>query len=92
MLNFIVDYVDARGNNIHNSFQAIADNKWIAFSKIIRELFLQGCIPISIIRIIGNYTFEQLEELAKNRVCIPFEVMYYNHRLFSSSRVGAEPQ
>ncbi len=82
MLSFIVDYKDACGNNMHNSFQAIADNKWIAFARIIRELFLKGCIPTSIIRIIGNYTFEQLEELADNRVFVPFEIMYYNHNLF----------
>ncbi len=92
MFNFIVDYKDAHGKNMHNSFQAITSNKWIACARIVRELFLQDCVPISIIRILGNYTFVQLEELAENRVFVPFEVMYYNHRLFSSSLFGTEPQ
>jgi len=68
MLSFLVDYVDSAGVAWHRSFQVDAGRQYRrqAVAAICRRLEAQGCKPMLIAFLHGDYTFEELEEICTN--------------------------
>lgn len=68
MLNYFVGYFDPAGVAMQRTYQANAgrEHHRLAAAEISKQLKAEGCIPELIVRIPGDYSLTELEQLCEN--------------------------
>lgn len=93
MLNFIADYTDRAGHDLHMSFQAFADGpaaKMLAAIQIFRGLEAEGFTPQAIIYVPGNYTMPELDRMSEVGPIPPgARPVYVSGKTIAEARSGA---
>jgi len=85
MLNFLVDYVDRSGVEMHTTFQANAghQHRQLAVAVICRLLNIRGCMPTMIASISGNHTLKELDRISEkgpSRHQLPMRITFEHIR------------
>lgn len=86
MVNIISDYKDKSGRDFHEANQVLGtEDAVIAGQIVIERLRSQGYIPTALLQVFGDYTIDQLQEMAHQHTSCACRVIYINPAYFAEA-------